>query len=138
MNLLQQPSRLQHIRASRIAKQINPYRLPDGTNPIILFHFQAQQNKKNHLNRIILHFTYEQRFKHYKTMLHQIWGNAFGKTPITQTKLIAGTCNHSTLTRDLIRRAPYKPAIVTKAMRKQRRNKKRRQKRKLNRKLKNA
>ncbi len=55
---------------------------------------------------IIVHYTYEKRFAHYKTNIHQIWNALFPYSTGIHTKLIVGTRNHVNLTNQLVRRSP--------------------------------
>jgi hypothetical protein len=63
---------------------------------------KRQQKDKS----IIVHYTYERRFQHYKSKIHQIWNASFQKTTALESKLIVGTRNNPNLTKELVRRSP--------------------------------
>ncbi|CAF1526878.1 unnamed protein product, partial [Rotaria magnacalcarata] len=96
-NYLKQPTKLQHLRASRIAGQMNPHQRPLWMDPIVSFHFDKKQQKKNTDDPMILHYIHEKRLRHYKFMIHKIWQQAFGKTPAATMRLIVGTRNNRNL-----------------------------------------
>jgi hypothetical protein len=62
---------------------------------------KRQQKDKS----IIIHYTYERRFAHYKSKIHQIWDASFPKTTGIETKLIVGTRNNPNLTNEIVRRS---------------------------------
>ena len=112
--LLQQPTPLQHARASRIAEQINPYQPLSHTDSLISFHFEKKKKKKSVEYPMIIHYTHEQRFKHYKFMLQKIWHDSFRKTQIASRRFMVGTRNNPNLTREFVRRRPYTPKSTSK------------------------
>lgn len=61
---------------------------------------------------LIIHYTHEQRFAHYKSKIHQEWNKLFLHTPVIDTKLIVGTRNKPNLTKELVRRCPYLPKKI--------------------------
>ena len=70
-------------------------------------HFHKIQTKRTAEYPLIIHYTHEPRFKHYKLMIHRIWQHVFRKTPISTRRLIIGTRNNQNLTKELVRRSPY-------------------------------
>ncbi|CAF4372175.1 unnamed protein product, partial [Rotaria magnacalcarata] len=106
-NYLKQPTKLQHLRASRIAGQMNPHQRPLWMDPIVSFPFDKKQQKKNTDDPMILLYIHEKRLRHYKFMIHKIWQQAFGKTPAATMRLIVGTRNNRNLIKELVRRSPY-------------------------------
>jgi hypothetical protein len=58
---------------------------------------------------IIVHYTYERRFVHYKSKIHQICNASFQKTRGIEMKLIVGTRNNPNVTDKLVRRSSPKP-----------------------------
>ena len=63
--------------------------------------------RRERTNSIILHYTHEKRFSHYKRSIHQIWNDAFSNTQIQTTKLIVGNRNNPNLCKELVRRNPF-------------------------------
>ena len=57
---------------------------------------------------MILHCAYEKRFADHGRRIHQIWNNVFQNTPFISMKLIVGTRNNPNLSKELIRRNPFK------------------------------
>ncbi|CAF4338821.1 unnamed protein product [Rotaria magnacalcarata] len=96
-NYLKQPTKLQHLRASRIAGQMNPHQRSLWMDPIVSFHFDKKQQKKNTDDPMIIHYIHEKRLRHYKFMIHKIWQQVFGKTPAATMRLIVGTRNNRNL-----------------------------------------
>ena len=62
-----------------------------------------RQNKQNNL---ITHYTYESRFAHYKSQIHQIWNDIFENTPVMETTLIVDTRNNLNLGQGFVRKSP--------------------------------
>jgi hypothetical protein len=64
---------------------------------------KRQQKDKS----IIVYYTYERCFAHYKSKIHHIWNESFHNTSAIETKLIIGTRNNPNLTKELIRQSPH-------------------------------
>jgi hypothetical protein len=60
--------------------------------------------QRERANSIILHYTHEKRFSHYKRAIHQIWNDKFHNTPVQTTKLIVGSRNDPNLCKEFVRR----------------------------------
>ena len=107
--LLAQPTPSEHARATRIASQMDctkPNSFPDSLVQSKLFKRQQQVNS---LAPLIIHYTHEQRFAHYKSAIHQKWNKSFLNTQVMNTLLVVGTRNNPNLTKELVRRSPYLP-----------------------------
>jgi hypothetical protein len=93
----------EHARANRIASQMDYNQIPSTIDPLVKAKLlkRKQKEKSN-----IIHYTYERRFAHYKSKIHQIWNESFPSTFVTETKLIVGTRNNPNLTKELVRRSP--------------------------------
>ena len=98
----------EHARANRIASQMDPSQINSTADPLIKAKLSKRQEREQ---SIIVHYTYERRFAHYKSKIHQIWNTSFPKATGIDNKLIVGTRNHLNLTRELVRRSPsmFKP-----------------------------
>jgi hypothetical protein len=73
------------------------------TDPLVKAKLLKREQKHK---SIIVHYTYEKRFAHYKSKIHQIWNPSFPPSTGINTKLIVGTCNQANLTQELVRRSP--------------------------------
>ncbi len=93
----------EHARANRIASQMDYNQIPSTIDSLVKAKLLKRQQKEK---SIIVHYTYERRFAHYKSKIHQIWNESFPSTSVTETKLIVGTRNNSNLTKELVRRSP--------------------------------
>jgi hypothetical protein len=77
--------------------------IPSTIDPLVKAKLLKRQQKEK---SIIVHYTYERRFAHYKSKIHQIWNESFPSISVTETKLIVGTRNNRNLTKELVRRSP--------------------------------
>jgi hypothetical protein len=93
----------EHARANRIASQMDYNQIPSTIDPLVKAKLLHRQQKEK---SIIVHYTYERRFAHYKSKIHHIWNESFHSTSVTETKLIVGTRNNPNLTKELVRRSP--------------------------------
>ncbi|CAF4293641.1 unnamed protein product [Rotaria magnacalcarata] len=57
---------------------------------------------------IIIHYTHENQYAHYKSNIHKAWQESFHRTPVITTKLVVGSRNNPNLTKELVRRNPTK------------------------------
>jgi hypothetical protein len=73
------------------------------TDPLVKAKLLKREQKKK---SIIVHYTYEKRFAHYKSKIHQIWNASFPPSTGIDRKLIIGTRNQANLTKELVRRSP--------------------------------
>jgi hypothetical protein len=73
------------------------------TDPLIKAKLLKREQKAK---SIIVHYTYEKRFAHYKIKIHQIWSTFFPPSRGIHTKPVIGTRNHANLTNELVRRSP--------------------------------
>jgi hypothetical protein len=93
----------EHARANRIASQMDYNQISSTIDPLVKAKLlKRQQTWKS----IILHYTYERRFAHYKSKIHQIWNQSLHSTSAIETKLIIGTRTNPNLTKELVRRSP--------------------------------
>lgn len=115
------PTAAEHVRAARAAQLDYDNQSELSHDPVISLQHKLAQEKKKRQHSIIVHCTYEGRFCHYQSELHHIWQNNFHKTPIMFSKLIVGTRNTNNLTRELVRRAPYRRQTTTHRSDKQKR-----------------
>ncbi len=102
--LLPQPTISEHARASRIASQLDYKKVYPNIDPLVKSKLLKRQNKENTL---LIHYTHESRFAHYKSKIHQKWHEIFENTPIMETTLIVGTRNNPNLTKEFVRKSPY-------------------------------
>jgi hypothetical protein len=93
----------EHARANRIASQMDYNQINSTIDPLVKAKLLKRQQKGK---SIIVHYTYERRFAHYKSKIHQIWNESFPSISATETKLIVGTRNNSNVTKELVRRSP--------------------------------
>ena len=105
--LLGEPTLTEHLRASRIASQIdfNTGIVPDDA--LVQTKLVKRQQRANKLQPLIVHYTYEKHFAYYKSRIHQEWNNLFQGTLVSETRLIVGTRNNPNLTKELVRRSPH-------------------------------
>jgi hypothetical protein len=105
-DLLGKPTPSEHARADRIASQMD-YNLPNSSaDPLVQSKLLKRKQQTTTVIPIIIRYTHEQRFNHYKPMIHRNWNDLFHHTPVTDTKLIVGTKNNLNLTKELVRRSP--------------------------------
>jgi hypothetical protein len=71
---------------------------------------KRQQKAKS----IIMHYTYERCFAHYKSNIHKIWNASFPAATGIDSKLIVGTRNNPNSTKELVRRSPPQAERQTK------------------------
>ena len=76
------------------------------TDPLVK---QKLIKRKSGVYPLIVHHSHEERFKHYKSRIHQGWIQAFQNTPVMDTKLIVGTKNNLNLEKELVRKSPDQP-----------------------------
>ena len=97
----------EHTRAARIATQIDKTKSTTFIDPLVKLRLNKTQQYLDDTYPMITHYTYEDHFAHYKSTIHKIWNDSFGKTDIITTKLIVGTRNNRNLKRELLRRTQY-------------------------------
>ena len=103
--LLDQASVHEHQRAARIAETMDYNNFPPNIDPLVK---EKLFKRRDRANSIILHYTHEKRFSHYGRTIHQIWNDTFQNTPIQASKVIVGNRNNPNLSKELIRRNPFK------------------------------
>jgi len=89
-HLLNKTAVTEHQIASRIAKTIDPNTTDTSDDPLVQRRLR-QQSKW--IDKVIIHYTHEALFESFKKDIHQLWNHTFGKTPVTNTKLIVGNRN---------------------------------------------
>ena len=104
-HLLDQASVQQHQRAARIAQTMDFNNFPSNIDPLIK---QKLLKRRERMNSIILHYTHEKRFAHYRRAIHQIWNETFQNTPLQTTRLIVSSRTNPNVAKELIRRNPFK------------------------------
>jgi hypothetical protein len=107
--LLSEPTMNEHVRASRVASQIdfNTRNLP--TDLLVQSKLIKRQQRASTLKPLIVHYTHEKQFAHYKSKIQQQWDNLFHGTSVSETRLIVGTRNNPNLIKELVRRSPHLP-----------------------------
>ena len=100
----------EHARANLIASQMDSSQINSTTDPLVKAKLlkRQQQNKS-----IIVHYTYEKRFTHYKSKIHHLWNASFSPSTGINTSLIVGTRNNPNMTKELVRRSPQQPTLTT-------------------------
>ncbi|CAF1185380.1 unnamed protein product [Rotaria sordida] len=81
----------EHRRVARIAKTIDYNNIPSNIDPLIKAKLLKRRERAN---SIIIHYTHERHFSHYKRAFHQIWNDTYHNTPVQTTKLIVGSRNN--------------------------------------------
>jgi hypothetical protein len=107
--ILEQPTQSEHARAERIATQLDYNNINVITDPLVISKLLKRQPKSNSL---IIHYTYEQRFAYYKSLIHKYWGKSLQNILVIDNLLIIGTRNNPNLTQELVRRSPYTPKVT--------------------------
>ena len=110
--LLAQPTPSEHTRATRIASQMDCTKQNSFPDSLVQSKLFKRQQQVNSLAPLIIHYTHEQRFGHYKRAIHQKWNDSFRDTPVMDTVLVVGTQNNPNLTKELVRRSPYLPKLT--------------------------
>ena len=64
-------------------------------------------------DRLILHYTYEQRLESYKRDFHHVWQSIFTNTPVMDTRVIIGHRNSRNLQRELVHKRPHPSLLGT-------------------------
>jgi hypothetical protein len=95
-----------HKRAQHIANTMNYNNFDPNIDALVQAKLLKRQQQAS---SIILHYTYEQRFSHYKRLIHSIWNDICHNTSLKDTKLIVGTRNNPNLRHELVRKSPYIP-----------------------------
>ena len=103
--LLAFTTKSQHARATRIFSQMDTSQIHSTIDPLVKMKLLKRQQKQN---SIIIHYTYEWRFLHYKSRIHHYCNTTFPNITDIDTKLILGTRNNPNLTKRLVRRSPYR------------------------------
>ena len=93
----------EHARANRIASQMDYNEVKTTTDPLVKAKLLRRRQKER---SIILHYTHERRFAHYKSNIHKLWNESFPLATCIDSKLIVGSRNNSNLTKELVRRSP--------------------------------
>jgi hypothetical protein len=101
--LLHQATVDEHRRAARMAKTIDYNNIELNIDPLIK---ENLIKRRERANSIIIHYTHEKRFSHYKRAFHQVWNDTFHNTPLETTKLIVGGRNNPNICKELVRRNP--------------------------------
>jgi hypothetical protein len=76
--------------------------IPSTIDPLVRTKLLKRKQK---VKSIIVHYTYERRFAHYKSKIYQIWNESFNSKSAMETKLIVETRNNPNLTKELVRRS---------------------------------
>jgi hypothetical protein len=111
-----QPSRQQSQVEMRIATLTtdNEHLIKESDNKQ---EFTIQENKKQNefKNKLIIHYTHENRFNTCKRDMHRIFQDTIANNPIIETKLIVGNRNQRSTMRELIRKRPRHTILKNKA-----------------------
>lgn len=91
----------QHAQANRTASQLDFSQINSTADPLVKAKLVKRQQKHK---SIIVHYTHEKRFAHYKSKIHQQWNASFPICTGIETKLIVGTSNHPNINKELVRR----------------------------------
>ncbi|CAF4375325.1 unnamed protein product [Rotaria sordida] len=78
--------------------------IPSNIDPLIKAKLLKRRERGN---SIIIHYTHERRFSHYKRAFHQIWNDTYHNTPVQTTKLTVGSRNNPNICKKLVRRNPF-------------------------------
>ena len=75
-----------------------------------------EQNKKQNTfaNKLIVHYTHEQRFQTFKPDMHRVYDNLFKGTPAADVKLIVGNKNRRPAKNELICKRPKQSLLTDK------------------------
>ncbi|CAF3437083.1 unnamed protein product [Rotaria socialis] len=75
-----------------------------------------EQNKQEHTygNKLIVHYTHEQRFQTFKSDMHRVYDNVFKDTPVADVKLIVGNKNRRSSKNELICKRPKRSLLINK------------------------
>jgi hypothetical protein len=110
--LLNQNSMHEHRRAARIAQTMDYEAIPVNIDPLVKAKLLKRRDRAK---SVILHYTHEQRFAHYKRAIHRMWNDTFHNTHLQAATLIVGTRNNPNLEKELVRRNPFpkkKPTTI--------------------------
>ncbi|CAF4518281.1 unnamed protein product [Rotaria socialis] len=82
-----------------------------------------EQNKQEHTygNKLIVHYTHEQRFQTFKSDMHRVYDNVFKDTPVADVKLIVGNKNRRSSKNELICKRPKRSLLINKPFKKRQR-----------------
>ena len=108
--LIKQTTVHEHRRAARIARTLDYEAIPANIDPLVKAKLLKRQQRAK---AMILHYTHEQRFSHYKRAIHRMWNDTFHNTPLHSTTLIVGTRNNPNLGKELVRLNPYSKSSGT-------------------------
>ena len=92
--LMKQATIHEHRRAARIARTMHYEAIPPNTDPLVKAKLLKRQQRAK---SVILHYTHEQRFSHYKRDIHRMWNDTFHNTPLHSATLVVGTRNNPNL-----------------------------------------
>ncbi len=92
-----------HFLRRQIPSKVNYNQINSTIHQLVKAKLLKRQQKKK---CIIVHYTYERRFVHCKSKIHQIWNQSFRYTSAMETKVIIGTRNNPNLTKELVCRSP--------------------------------
>ncbi|CAF2080561.1 unnamed protein product [Rotaria magnacalcarata] len=106
--LLSKPTPSEHARASRIATTLDNKHQNISVDPLVHAKVHKSDNITTFTCPIIIHYTHESRYAHYKSIIHKAWFESFYRTPVMMTKLIVGSRNNPNLTKELVRHNPSK------------------------------
>ncbi|CAF4159151.1 unnamed protein product, partial [Rotaria sordida] len=76
----------EHRRVARIAKTMDYNNIPSNIDPLIKAKLLKRRERAN---SIIIHYTHERRFSHYKRAFHQIWNDTYHNTPVETIQIFA-------------------------------------------------
>jgi hypothetical protein len=102
--LIKQATIHEHRRAARIARTMDYDDFPANVDPLVKAKLLKRRERAK---SVILHYTHEQRFSHYKRAIYQMWNDTFHNTPLHSATLIVGTRNNPNLEKELVRRNPF-------------------------------
>ena len=102
--LMKQTTVHEHRRAARIARTMDYDDPPTNVHPLVE---EKLLKRKERAKSVILHYTHEQRFAHYKRAIHRMWNDTFHNTPLQSATLIVGTRNNPNLGKELVCRNPF-------------------------------
>ncbi|CAM4845825.1 unnamed protein product [Rotaria magnacalcarata] len=99
--LLLKPTTSEHARASRIATTFDDKTQNISIDSLVYTKVHKKDNSTIFNCPIIIHYTHENQYAHYKSNIHKAWQESFHRTPVITTKLVVGSRNNPNLTKEL-------------------------------------
>ncbi|CAM4843744.1 unnamed protein product [Rotaria magnacalcarata] len=106
--MLSKPIMSEHARASRVATTFDDKTQNISIDSLVYTKVHKRDTSTIFNSPIIIHYTHENQYAHYKSKIHKAWCESFHRTPVMTTKLIVGSRNNPNLTKELVRRNPTK------------------------------